>query len=598
MTPPARHVGAAALALACALLASGCGEGGEGRSGAGKGALYHYRLAAEKYREGDFDAAIGIYEKSIQMNPGLAEAHLDLGIIYDDYKGAKGKAVEQYRAFLAIEPRSAKAEMVRRWIVKAEEDKGAPTPGGVASQAAVSGAPASPPRAGHDLAREDMAIVRAENEAYLKTVEALRNELTQARAEIDSLREAGAKAPAGSPFAAESTASAAALEAEKARLWERYRAEKADLVKTIDGLKEEIAVLRARKAAGDDALKEAHARIEAAARGTPAGAPLSSDLDAAQEKIRELERQVAASQRDRESLAARLLEAERRLQGYRMQSTSDSPILLAKVKADAEREREELRKKYERKLAEAASESARDRAGLQKAVAEARRAAAKAQEALSAPERPQGAARTAAEAEREKAELKQHYEKRLAEAASAAEREKAEAQRGLSEARREAAYLKDQCEKARASAGKVEQYSAGAMERLREQFRREKEQMEQQYRREREQLLARLSAQRIKAPTPAPPPQKQPSAPAGRAPRTAQRQQAPSVQRRVEPGAARPSSTARRYRTVRGDTLRSIAARCYGSPGRWKSIYDANRDTLQGQGGSSALKPGWILLIP
>ena len=75
---------AAALAAAFAALASGCGERGDERAKGGTGALYHYRLAAEKYREGDFDAAIDIYERSLQMNPKLAEAHLDLGIINDE----------------------------------------------------------------------------------------------------------------------------------------------------------------------------------------------------------------------------------------------------------------------------------------------------------------------------------------------------------------------------------------------------------------------------------------------------------------------------------------------------------------------------------
>lgn len=45
-------VRAAALAAFCVALVAGCGESEEGRATGGAGALYQYRLAAEKYREG------------------------------------------------------------------------------------------------------------------------------------------------------------------------------------------------------------------------------------------------------------------------------------------------------------------------------------------------------------------------------------------------------------------------------------------------------------------------------------------------------------------------------------------------------------------
>jgi len=49
------------------------------------------------------------------------------------------------------------------------------------------------------------------------------------------------------------------------------------------------------------------------------------------------------------------------------------------------------------------------------------------------------------------------------------------------------------------------------------------------------------------------------------------------------------------YRVQRGDTLSTVAARVYHNPRKWKTIYDANRDTL---GGSQKLKAGQMLIIP
>ena len=584
-------VRAAALAAFCVALVAGCGESEEGRATGGAGALYQYRLAAEKYREGDFDAAIDIYERSLQMNPKLAEAHLDLGIIHDDYRGAKEKAVEHYRAFLAIEPRSAKAEMVRRWIRAIEEGRSASAGDGAAPPSAASEGGGAPPRPGQERLREDLAIMRAENEAYLKTVEALRGELTQVRGELAASRDA-ASAEEGA------ATTAAGWETEKRDIWRRYRGEKERFERELETLREELAHLKAQKASGDDALRKAHLRIEEAEKAAPSAGKeaLPAELEAARERLRETEARVAAGAKEREALVSRLQNAEKRLQWYRLQASSESPLLLSKVKADAERERQELRKVYEKKIADVAAGFDRERAELQRELVAARRAAAKSP----APPPPPAASKAGADAERLKAEMKEAYERKFAELQGASVREKADLQKELLEARRETAYLKAEAEKARASAGQSEQYTSDAMERLREQFRREKAEMEERFRKERESILARTAAPGASAsssaavrPSPAPP-----APPAQRtAARVGKRAPAP---RRTAPPARRTSAPApaRRYRTVKGDTLRSIAQRFYGSPGRWESINDVNQNTLQGWKPSAPLPAGWILLIP
>ena len=57
--------------------------------------------------------------------------------------------------------------------------------------------------------------------------------------------------------------------------------------------------------------------------------------------------------------------------------------------------------------------------------------------------------------------------------------------------------------------------------------------------------------------------------------------------------AGKPSGTT--YRVQRGDTLSAVAARVYHNPRKWKTIYDANRDTL---GRSQKLKVGQVIIIP
>ncbi|MCX6357314.1 MAG: LysM peptidoglycan-binding domain-containing protein, partial [Candidatus Aureabacteria bacterium] len=64
-------------------------------------------------------------------------------------------------------------------------------------------------------------------------------------------------------------------------------------------------------------------------------------------------------------------------------------------------------------------------------------------------------------------------------------------------------------------------------------------------------------------------------------------------QKRSEPRAM--PGLVRRYQVARGDSLRSLALKFYGSSDRWKVIYDANRSSLAGK---NALQPGMVLVIP
>lgn len=62
----------------------------------------------------------------------------------------------------------------------------------------------------------------------------------------------------------------------------------------------------------------------------------------------------------------------------------------------------------------------------------------------------------------------------------------------------------------------------------------------------------------------------------------------------VQGGGGAPGD-ARRYTVEPGDTLSHIAQRFYGRAGRWRAIFEANRDQLDDP---DLIRPGQVLLIP
>jgi nucleoid-associated protein YgaU len=581
----------ATCTIATALVIPGCGSREPGKEKGSAGAVQHYRLGAEKYRRGDFIAAVNIYEKALQLDPDLAEAHLDLGIICDDYLRDKARAVSHYREYLRLEPKSEKAEMVGRWIARAEEEGARPAAGAGEPGTPVPAAASAPEETAAQLelgrVRDDMISMKAENEAYLKTIAALREELTQAKQKIEKLftdetqltsAEKGTE-KGGATGAGDKLASIVrSLETEKTQLWERYRNEKGDLEKTVQLLKGEVARMQAQKKASDEALQKANTRLDELRKVSSgdkdfraAAVASQHDLSTANERIAELERNNALYLKDNRALLARLIDAEKELKAQRAkppaQSTQNVPHLIAKARADAEREKDELRNAYEKKLVEVKDAFAREKNALQKEAAPVSAAAL---------------AKARADAEREKEDLRQSYERKLAETKRGYEAEKGELQKELSGAQRGSQYLRAQLDRSKDDAGRAGQAQAVAIQRLKEQHQREKAELERRYRREREILLSRLDTARAKAAPPA-------SVPVPAAPQSGAAQGTAAGQRQVS------ATRARRYRVAAGDSLRTLAVRFYGDAGRWRTIYDANRDKLTSP---TALAPGQILSIP
>lgn len=364
----------AAALVAASVVNPGCGRREPGGVKAKKGALRHYRLAAEKYRAGEFDTAVTIFEKTLQIDPTFSDAHLDLGIIYDDYKCDKGKAVAHYREYLRLEPKSEKSEMIGRWIQRAEEEKRVqagmpklPAPAGGAAGTAAE-------QAELQRMREELQGVKMENEAYLRTVSVLREELAQAKKQLGPTPppQSGAASRAEGAVTQDKIAELArSLEGQKSELWEKYRREKGQFDGTVQLLKREIKDLRAKREASDQAVKNAQATIEnlrraavAEKRAPATPEPIQHRIVLAQERIAELERERDLYLKDNKVLLARLRSTE---------TSSGSLQSVAKAKADADREKKELTLSYEKRVLELQAALEKERDNEQRELAAARR---------------------------------------------------------------------------------------------------------------------------------------------------------------------------------------------------------------------------------
>ncbi|MEJ2745249.1 MAG: hypothetical protein P8123_06130 [bacterium] len=371
--------------------------------------------------------------------------------------------------------------------------------------------------------RQEITNLRTEKDAYLKTVEALREELSQAKQQLGTILAKGDQPQGGAePPDAEADERESAIDSlvrslqdEKAQLLERYRLEKGQVEKTLEALKEEISSLQAQKRASDEALKKSNERFEALKKAAveekgaqTTGDSLRQKLALVNEKCAEFQREGAIYLKDNKALLARLKRAERDLKEHRSRGDSGTEAqaaapLIAKIKADSERDKEELRRAYERKLAGLTSASAREKAELQKALAELQRARSTpppAAPVVTQADLEKAVARVKAEADREREGLRLHYEKKLKQLNGARGREKIGVQRELADARREALYFKTQVEREKEKAARADKVQADAIRRLKERHRREKAELEKLLRREKEKHSAPRKAAQGRAP--------------------------------------------------------------------------------------------------
>jgi tetratricopeptide (TPR) repeat protein len=67
----------------------------------------------------DFDNAIAHYQKALAARPHLAQAHLELALIYDERRADFVSAIYHYRKYIELSPDSPKRKLVEDFIERA-----------------------------------------------------------------------------------------------------------------------------------------------------------------------------------------------------------------------------------------------------------------------------------------------------------------------------------------------------------------------------------------------------------------------------------------------------------------------------------------------
>lgn len=78
------------------------------------------RKARAKLREGDKQAALALLNRAIDEKPRLAQAHLEVAQLYDDYDRNYVRAIYHYERYLELRPQTEKKEMIEGFIRKAK----------------------------------------------------------------------------------------------------------------------------------------------------------------------------------------------------------------------------------------------------------------------------------------------------------------------------------------------------------------------------------------------------------------------------------------------------------------------------------------------
>jgi phage tail protein X len=71
-------------------------------------------------QENRYTDAAEAFEKCLRLSPASAKAHLQLAMLYEDRLSDPVRAIYHYRAYLATSPNGENADMVRKWLVRAE----------------------------------------------------------------------------------------------------------------------------------------------------------------------------------------------------------------------------------------------------------------------------------------------------------------------------------------------------------------------------------------------------------------------------------------------------------------------------------------------
>jgi tetratricopeptide (TPR) repeat protein len=135
----------------------------------------HLALGNKYYDNGQIEEALMEYQKVIEFDPRNVDAHLNLGIIYDDLLKDKEKAAEHYRTYLELQ--GPRQDEVREWLRKV---RGEPTREEEIEEKAREREEEEARKEAERLAEEEKARAEAEYQEALKSY----NEILTANPEI------------------------------------------------------------------------------------------------------------------------------------------------------------------------------------------------------------------------------------------------------------------------------------------------------------------------------------------------------------------------------------------------------------------------------
>lgn len=95
----------------------------------------YFRNASKLAMEQNFHGAIGEYENALRANPDVAQAHVEMGLIYLDKLGDPISAIYHFQQFLNARPNDMMREQLQTYIDKAKIDFAITLPNSTAQNA-------------------------------------------------------------------------------------------------------------------------------------------------------------------------------------------------------------------------------------------------------------------------------------------------------------------------------------------------------------------------------------------------------------------------------------------------------------------------------
>jgi len=82
----------------------------------------HFQQGRARVNGMDYGGAIESFEKTLEVNPGHAQAHFELGWLFSDKQPEPASAIYHYEQYLKLRPSAENAETIRQHIFRLKQD--------------------------------------------------------------------------------------------------------------------------------------------------------------------------------------------------------------------------------------------------------------------------------------------------------------------------------------------------------------------------------------------------------------------------------------------------------------------------------------------